>query len=114
MIVPRAVGAICVLAASLWPVDGGAATNILWISCEDMGPHLGAYGDRLARTPVLDASEGAHPVHSCLRDGPGLRAEPRGDHHPHVRDAIGRTTCGRRRTPCRSCRGPISPFPRIT
>ena len=28
--------------------------NIVWISNEDMSPHLGAYGDTLARTPVLD------------------------------------------------------------
>ena len=28
--------------------------NIVWISNEDMSPHLGAYGDPLARTPVLD------------------------------------------------------------
>jgi N-sulfoglucosamine sulfohydrolase len=28
--------------------------NILWISAEDMSPHLGAYGDALARTPNLD------------------------------------------------------------
>ncbi len=28
--------------------------NILWISNEDMSPHLGAYGDALARTPALD------------------------------------------------------------
>jgi arylsulfatase A-like enzyme len=28
--------------------------NIVWISNEDMSPHLGAYGDRLARTPTLD------------------------------------------------------------
>src|SRR3712207_8265517 len=26
----------------------------VWISNEDMSPRLGAYGDRLARTPVLD------------------------------------------------------------
>ena len=25
--------------------------NIVWISNEDMSPRLGAYGDRLARTP---------------------------------------------------------------
>jgi arylsulfatase A-like enzyme len=31
-----------------------ARPNILWISNEDMSPHLGAYGDALARTPVLD------------------------------------------------------------
>lgn len=29
--------------------------NILWITCEDMGPHLGAYGDEYAGTPNLDA-----------------------------------------------------------
>ena len=28
--------------------------NIVWISNEDMSPHLGVYGDRSARTPVLD------------------------------------------------------------
>ena len=28
--------------------------NIVWISTEDMSPHLGVYGDRLARTPELD------------------------------------------------------------
>ena len=29
--------------------------NILWISNEDHGPHLGAYGDTYATTPNLDA-----------------------------------------------------------
>ena len=28
--------------------------NILWITSEDMGPHLGAYGDSYAVTPELD------------------------------------------------------------
>jgi arylsulfatase A-like enzyme len=28
--------------------------NILWISCEDISPHLGCYGDPVARTPNLD------------------------------------------------------------
>lgn len=34
--------------------------NILWITCEDMSPHLGCYGDVLARTPTIDklASQG--------------------------------------------------------
>ena len=31
-----------------------ARPNILWISTEDMSPHLGAYGDTVARTPTLD------------------------------------------------------------
>lgn len=29
--------------------------NIVWISAEDMGPRLGAYGDAVARTPHLDS-----------------------------------------------------------
>jgi len=28
--------------------------NILWITCEDIGPHLGCYGDSYAETPNLD------------------------------------------------------------
>lgn len=28
--------------------------NILWITCEDMSPHLGCWGDSYARTPNLD------------------------------------------------------------
>ena len=38
----------------------GAATaaekpNILWITSEDNGPHLGCYGDELAQTPNIDS-----------------------------------------------------------
>jgi arylsulfatase A-like enzyme len=29
--------------------------NILWITCEDMGPHLGFYGDKYSASPNLDA-----------------------------------------------------------
>lgn len=32
----------------------GRRPNVLWISVEDMSPHLAAYGDALARTPALD------------------------------------------------------------
>jgi uncharacterized sulfatase len=28
--------------------------NILWITCEDIGPALGCYGDKYADTPNLD------------------------------------------------------------
>jgi arylsulfatase A-like enzyme len=40
--------------------------NILWISCEDISPHLGCYGDRNARTPNLDqlAREGTLFTHA--------------------------------------------------
>ncbi len=51
---------------SVWAVAiaGGAQgtpaerPNILWLSCEDTGPHLGCYGDPDARTPNLDALAG--------------------------------------------------------
>lgn len=34
--------------------------NILWITCEDMSPHLGSFGEKVAKTPILDqlAKEG--------------------------------------------------------
>ncbi len=57
--------------------------NILWITCEDMSPNLGCYGDRYAITPNLDrlAAEGVRytrafsvagvcaPSRSCLITG---------------------------------------------
>lgn len=49
---------------------GADRPNILWISCEDISPHLGCYGDPQAITPNLDklAAQGvrfnqAHHVH---------------------------------------------------
>jgi len=45
--------------------------NILWISCEDISPHLGCYADRLARTPNLDklATEGVRYTHAYTNAG---------------------------------------------
>ena len=57
--------------------------NILWLTCEDICPNLGCYGDDYARTPVLDglAAEGVRymnaygitgvcsPNRSCLITG---------------------------------------------
>jgi uncharacterized sulfatase len=37
------------------PAQAADKPNILWITCEDTGPQLGAYGDRYADTPNLDA-----------------------------------------------------------
>ena len=48
---------VFLMALALAPVAGGAAParpNILWITSEDNGPHLGCYGDRYADTPNLD------------------------------------------------------------
>ena len=40
--------------------------NVVWISCEDMGPILGAYGNSVIKTPHLDklASEGVRYTHA--------------------------------------------------
>ncbi len=40
-----------------WAAAAGAADrpNVLWLTCEDTGPHLGCYGDGDATTPNLDA-----------------------------------------------------------
>ncbi|HEX6961222.1 MAG TPA: sulfatase-like hydrolase/transferase [Lacipirellula sp.] len=35
--------------------QGADRPNILWLSTEDMSPHLGCYGDEQARTPNIDA-----------------------------------------------------------
>src|SRR5437867_7473635 len=32
----------------------GSRPNILWITCEDIGPALGCYGDTYSSTPNLD------------------------------------------------------------
>ncbi len=32
-----------------------AQPNILWLTSEDHGPHMGCYGDKIARTPNVDA-----------------------------------------------------------
>jgi len=37
------------------PVLAAEKPNILWITSEDHGPQMGCYGDRLARTPHVDA-----------------------------------------------------------
>jgi len=73
------------LAGTLLSGCGSAAgsPNILWITCEDISPHLGCYGDEYAYTPNLDrlAAEGVRytnafatapvctPARSCLITG---------------------------------------------
>lgn len=48
----RLFGVLLVTTALLRAAD---QPNILWITCEDTSPHLGAYGDAYAVTPRLDA-----------------------------------------------------------
>ena len=53
---------ILIIFCSLFPLSGLFANpqnpvkkpNIVWIVCEDMSPHLGSYGEKVAKTPVLD------------------------------------------------------------
>ncbi len=50
---------VLTLAAALamaWPApaQNQPRPNILWITCEDTGPHLGCYGDKYSETPNLD------------------------------------------------------------
>jgi arylsulfatase A-like enzyme len=33
---------------------GEKKPNILWITCEDISPYIGAYGDKLVKTPNID------------------------------------------------------------
>jgi len=46
---------IQVAAVLVCPARAADRPNILWLSCEDIGPRLGCYGDKLATTPNLDA-----------------------------------------------------------
>lgn len=41
-------------AAPLMEAQGKQLPNILWVTCEDMSPNLGCYGDRYAKSPAID------------------------------------------------------------
>lgn len=55
----RCLFAVLVLGIAGWTLQaqaqGPQRPNILWLTSEDHGPHLGCYGDALARTPSVDA-----------------------------------------------------------
>lgn len=75
----RAAGLLRLVSSLLWTVaavaahadDQTARPNILWISCEDISPHLGCYGDAQATTPHLDrlAAEGVRYTHAFACHG---------------------------------------------
>ncbi len=54
------IGAASLFAANASAQQAQKQPNILWISTEDISPHLGCYGDKVARTPNIDrlASQG--------------------------------------------------------
>jgi arylsulfatase A-like enzyme len=49
-----ALASAVMAAASAGAVPQAQQPNILWLTCEDMSPHIGSYGDRYATTPNLD------------------------------------------------------------
>jgi uncharacterized sulfatase len=64
--------ACCLCFAGPAPRAAGAARpNILWITAEDINPHLGCYGDRYAETPHLDRFAGeACRYRTCWSSAP--------------------------------------------
>jgi len=54
------IGVASMLASNISAQKPAKMPNILWISNEDMSPHLGCYGDKVAKTPNIDklASQG--------------------------------------------------------
>ena len=67
------------LSAATWALSGtiragqtrGEKPNILWLSCEDISPHLGCFGDEHAITPNLDrlAREGVRYTNAFTTAG---------------------------------------------
>jgi N-sulfoglucosamine sulfohydrolase len=57
---------VFLLGSSLAAGHAPERPNILWLTAEDLSPHLGCYGDPYARTPVLDelASRGVLYTHA--------------------------------------------------
>jgi len=58
-------------AVPLLPQESAARPNILWITCEDISPNLGCYGDKYAFTPNLDrlAAQGVRYSHAYAAIG---------------------------------------------
>ena len=58
--------AALVAGGRLWGQGASGRPNILWITCEDMSPDLGCYGDNLVHTPNIDrlASQGIRFTHT--------------------------------------------------
>ena len=54
------ISAATLLAANAAGQQQQKQPNILWISTEDLSPHFGCYGDKVAKTPNIDrlASQG--------------------------------------------------------
>lgn len=77
--------------------DAADRPNILWITSEDNGPHLGCYGDDYAVTPHLDALSKKKPaLHPRQFDRAGMCASSDDGHQWHfTRPQPGPSTCAR-------------------
>ena len=51
---PSILCGLLLLGFMLGTVHAADRPNILWLTCEDMSPDLGCYGDTYARTPHID------------------------------------------------------------
>jgi len=73
---------------SLLKSSNSKRPNILWISIEDISPHLGCYGEEFAITPNIDAfaQEGVRYTRAFTVHGVSwsLRSESFGDNHGYV------------------------------
>ena len=49
------IKSLILLAVGIFKIHATDLPNILWLTSEDNGPHLGCYGDKYADTPNLDA-----------------------------------------------------------
>ena len=76
------------------PAADAARPNILWLTSEDHGPHMGCYGDTFATTPNVDRLAAKGMIYTaCLVVRPGLRAGAHDDHLRPVSASSGASTC---------------------
>jgi uncharacterized sulfatase len=62
---------VCLLSWGSWISVAAPLPNILWITAEDINPHLGCYGDTYAATPNLDRfAAGALRYRNCWSTAP--------------------------------------------
>lgn len=82
--------------------------NILWLSCEDMGSHLGCYGDPVARTPHIDRLAGRSIRYTQACSVAGVCAPSRSA----IITGLYPTTLGTHLMRCRAKLPPnVQPFP---
>ena len=71
IVLPLVVACVLSITAPTARGESSGRPNILWLSCEDISPHLACYGDPHAITPHLDqlAREGVRYTHAFTTAG---------------------------------------------